>query len=780
MTTYKTGNPLGSSAAKDLFDNAENLDFAVNSITQTIWIDRLGKPRKSWFGMESAFLAQLASQEDRFNAFIERSGYQVIGDYADGPLTVTEYNQLIRYDNELWKLTAAIDLPYTTAGNTEETWNATDSLHFVSVGDAALRQNLGSNEKGLGLSLAGLEQGGNAQQAILYITPQMFGAIGDYDPDTDTGSNDTLALKKAISVAITLGYRDVIVPSGFKYLVDEPLNLGGEGYYGHKGISLISDGLANAEIYFRVPDNNSACIEMLGGSGMSTARRVVGLTIQPTKNKRYTGVGLRLAGACFTKNRYLWIRQFGIGVHLLNDQPGVFTEQNLFEDVRFHRNLVDVLMEVNGGEDSLHGNDFKTCHFQVKTTVAGDDGNTTPGIALEMRGITRPAYWYNSYFDVHMFGGAGATAIKLTKANTDNIKGNVVAEGNLILKSTDAISSFESKGGFYSVGSVTMDVASEPTARLSTFIFENRQSNTANFSSPRLTGLSPRQLPLYAADRTDNGCAPFVFRLVGPNSDGLGYGTSGAPGSDHTFGYVPVGGNLQSFVPGLKLSGDGSSFSSYAPTLYISNATVGVQLAPRFFGPRVDNAIDFGAAGYRPKQYWGVNSSINTSDARHKTDPREPVEAEIEAFYEIGQLPWVWQWLIKYQSEGDGARLHSGPTVQAAIAIMEKYSLDWRNYSAFCFDKQDAQEEEIEMWDDYYVTVKGTRALYDEIGNCVQEAVPEHQELVLSAGNRVIKEAREAFEVYSFRKEELLLWILRATIEKQKNFEIRLSALEST
>lgn len=91
MTTYKTGNPLGSSAAKDLFDNAENLDFAVNSLTQTIWIDRLGKPRKSWFGMESAFLAQLASQEDRFNAFIERSGYQVIGDYADGPLTVTEY-----------------------------------------------------------------------------------------------------------------------------------------------------------------------------------------------------------------------------------------------------------------------------------------------------------------------------------------------------------------------------------------------------------------------------------------------------------------------------------------------------------------------------------------------------------------------------------------------------------------------------------------------------------------------------------------------------------------
>jgi hypothetical protein len=43
MSTYKTGNPLGSAAVKDLFDNAENLDFALNSLTALIWTDRLGK-----------------------------------------------------------------------------------------------------------------------------------------------------------------------------------------------------------------------------------------------------------------------------------------------------------------------------------------------------------------------------------------------------------------------------------------------------------------------------------------------------------------------------------------------------------------------------------------------------------------------------------------------------------------------------------------------------------------------------------------------------------------
>ncbi|USC04933.1 hypothetical protein [Klebsiella variicola] len=167
MSTYKTGNPLGSAAVKDLFDNAENLDFALNSLTALIWTDRLGKVRPSFFGMETSFLSQMASQESRFTSqladqdmrfdtFIASSGYDIVGDYTVGtipegnPLTITEYNQLIRYNNELYKLTAATNIPFTASGKTDETWTTTDSAHFVSVGDAALRQNLGSSE-GFGL-----------------------------------------------------------------------------------------------------------------------------------------------------------------------------------------------------------------------------------------------------------------------------------------------------------------------------------------------------------------------------------------------------------------------------------------------------------------------------------------------------------------------------------------------------------------------------------------------------------------------------------------------------
>ncbi|HFI7529052.1 TPA: tail fiber domain-containing protein [Escherichia coli] len=141
MTTYATNNPIGSMDPKDLFDNAQNLDFAVNDITKAFWKDRFGRSRPTMFGMEQAFSAQLLSQQQRFDNFIQSSGYKVIGDYTAGPLTINEYNQLIRYQGELYKLTAATPLGFTTTGNDATSW-ANDSAHFVSVGDAALRQEL--------------------------------------------------------------------------------------------------------------------------------------------------------------------------------------------------------------------------------------------------------------------------------------------------------------------------------------------------------------------------------------------------------------------------------------------------------------------------------------------------------------------------------------------------------------------------------------------------------------------------------------------------------------
>ncbi|URU47592.1 tail fiber domain-containing protein [Klebsiella pneumoniae] len=248
-------------------------------------------------------------------------------------------------------------------------------------------------------------------------------------------------------------------------------------------------------------------------------------------------------------------------------------------------------------------------------------------------------------------------------------------------------------------------------------------------------------------------------------SMGIGYGgASGVKAAEWYFngGITPSHRLVASSASGMTLEA-GGNFSVVGNTF-----------------PAADGTYSLGTPSGRWSQVFASNSVIGTSDETHKTRPRADTPAETDAYYEIGQLPGVWQWLEKYMVEGDDARLHSGPTVQAAIAVMDKYGLDWREYSAFCYDEWDAQDTIIESWDDEWEVIPGTPAELDEEGNVVVEAVPETRTLIRAAGSNVIQEAREAGNVYAFRKEELLFWISRATIAKQQDIEKRLAAIEAS
>lgn len=226
-------------------------------------------------------------------------------------------------------------------------------------------------------------------------------------------------------------------------------------------------------------------------------------------------------------------------------------------------------------------------------------------------------------------------------------------------------------------------------------------------------------LRFYTDDMSQSSTSPFVISY------------NHGKNTNNPNGYADNAG-----IGGLKVSHYPTSFridvyAAGTPTTTAGGASVGAS----GISPTVDNQSALGATSLRWTQLYAANSTINTSDANHKTIPVNPSETEMAAFYEIASLPWAWQWLEKYQIEGDEARLHSGPTVQAAIEVMGKHGLNWTDYSAFCYDS----------WQEGF----------DEQGNFIP------------AGG-----------VYSFRKEELLLWMLRATVEKQKSIEARLSALE--
>ncbi|WP_225037491.1 hypothetical protein [Pseudomonas aeruginosa] len=128
MTTFQTLNPLGSKDPRDLYDNAENYDAAMNDRANQQWIDRFGVGRPTWFGVEQ-----------RVNEFLAASGFESTPlEYVDGsPLTVDRPTQLIQRDGNLYSVKLPASFPIELSGN----WSTDQNLLVAQV-DRSLRQQL--------------------------------------------------------------------------------------------------------------------------------------------------------------------------------------------------------------------------------------------------------------------------------------------------------------------------------------------------------------------------------------------------------------------------------------------------------------------------------------------------------------------------------------------------------------------------------------------------------------------------------------------------------------
>lgn len=218
MTTYNTGNALGSPAVKDLFDNAENLDTAVNDVSTENWADRLGKVRKTYHGMEmifgrfldssnTLFQGFMESSADEFSGFMEMSdeafqqfllssGYDDLGDYAAG-IVLTARNQVFARDGNLYRVAASVALPYTTTG----AWES-ESTNFVIVGDNSLRQQLADPDLGGGSLVGVIQTGAGAGVRSVQEKSEDIVSPMDYEAAGDGVDGDTAAFVK-LEAAVT-------------------------------------------------------------------------------------------------------------------------------------------------------------------------------------------------------------------------------------------------------------------------------------------------------------------------------------------------------------------------------------------------------------------------------------------------------------------------------------------------------------------------------------------------------------------------------------------------
>ncbi|MBM9911906.1 MULTISPECIES: tail fiber domain-containing protein [Stenotrophomonas] len=205
-----------------------------------------------------------------------------------------------------------------------------------------------------------------------------------------------------------------------------------------------------------------------------------------------------------------------------------------------------------------------------------------------------------------------------------------------------------------------------------------------------------------------------------------------------------------------------ASTNEAQPTQFLSIAHSNVK-------PNVTNVVSLGLPSNLWTQLFAGNTTISSSDARLKTEPRQLREAEFKAGSAISRLPAVWRWLSRVngdgcEPEGKEARKHIGPTVQAVMAVMEANGLDPFSYSFICYDEWEAEPEQWHEW-------PAKDAVLGDNDEVLEPAV--------EAGRELVQPAREAGNQYSFRKEEMLCFMVSALAAENDALVAKVDALDT-
>lgn len=815
MTTYATNNPRGSMDPKDLFDNAQNLDFAVNDITKAIWKDRFGRDRKTYWGMEQEFSAQLLSQkqtgeaqlqnqkeeldaqvlsqEQRFSYFIMNSGYKFVGEYTDGPLTITEYNQLIRYQNEFYKLTASTTLPFTTTGNDATSW-ANDSLHFVSVGDAALRQELSAPG---GASLVGYSFNGAAYSVRTVLSKlrdsaaniEDFGAVGDGIAD------DTAAFKTANNLLQADTY--IALSPGKSYKIS-----------GVTFTNKISLGCPNGRAKI-ISDTGVHWIIPTGDLDISIENIDIIPTLKPDINNKTTAVSIEVTQKNFGPGGFAVIS----GVRVKKGTTSGFYTGIAVKNQSVTLDGCEVVLRES------HTNPAAKDGSIANWEVNSGDGILLDGTTYSYLRNCKVYYATNAFRsvgqieDVHFYGCMALTNRRCfvfdslsRPANQHRINN---CHGSTYLCGIE-MGDDTGRNVFCSIESssimVRQDASAEQIifaklyldgANINNFQAYNdgtRGSNDIGIYLRTFDGVGTRRVMVSGLHCKGVGTGVYLdtsernyisdvsmmqANMVGPAPKVYAYGPNntstpvisayGFPDQENVF---PAGMTAPRMMAtdsiGLKdkntISNEGAyqfRIRNVAGNFWIESADAsgslqhsvtvsqGGSLQTQGLYPLAGNKYTLGTPSLAWSGGYTQTALTVTSDERAKTVPEEITDAMLDAAAEVDWC--MFQYLDRVEKKGaDGARWHFGAIAQRFVEAFQKHGLDPFRFAFICYDEWDAEDEVV-----------------GEDGEIVSEAV--------SAGSR-----------YGIRYEEAL--VLEAALQRrnyarlladQETMAARIEKLES-
>lgn len=321
------------------------------------------------------------------------------------------------------------------------------------------------------------------------------------------------------------------------------------------------------------------------------------------------------------------------------------------------------------GSHTIIGGQFGKLSILSGTSPAGVNGGKTIGARI-LGDVT--VNLSNSIFSSNQFGSVTVTFGAGTSQHTLDVSNNTI--GTTIVNNGNANSIIQR---ITSAGS-TMDIS----------VGASTWTNTTKYYS--------------------DGDIEFSGRLVIPNNKNLRIRDAGGAvrnlatlnnNDDFTFG-ESNGANFTALFggsAGVFIAVDGSSR---------------FQSTVNSWRPVADDSYTLGNAGNRYTVVWATTGTINTSDAREKTEMRSLSDAEIRAAKNIKIGAFKWLKAIDEKGE-DNARLHFGVIAQDVAAALQAEGLDPGHYAFWCADRI---SEDVETRHEDGSMTRETRPVLDENG----------------------------------------------------------------
>lgn len=656
MTTYNTGNPIGSTDARDLYDNAQILDKAVNG-TGT-YADRFGVARRSLAKMDSDFSAQLADAESDLNVY--RADAAVSASQALGYLNTIRTTSYGAYASDpdtdpLGNPPTIGDEYFNTTGNLLKrfngaTWQASD-INTANLAAPTGASLVGYTPAGTGAVATTVQ---SKLRETVSVTDFYANGVSGAKVDPTGVIDSTLGIQAAINTG-----KHVVFPAGSYKANNLTQSTGFQRFYAHGHVNIIKNAngplLTASGSYVEFDGLQFIGTGFAGDNVVATGNhpRFINCASYGAAGRalKATGGHVQIIGTCgiyATTDTSATGYDIEIGVSgtatLYHELWGVYTSQ-----------ATGGILLVDTGTHHIVGGQFGKLTIKYGTSPAGVNGGMTIGARIlgDVLVEQSNAVFSGNQFSTVTITFAAGTGQHTLDTSNNLVNSTIVNNGNGNSPIVKSIGSGNPTGIRLQYG---QDNYGNPVIRYVSgdIYFENSHLNMANGKALKFAD---------SAGTVRNGI-------------------SLSSGDDWSIGGFDAGAASGNFMN--IIAGSGGMY------LVVDGASR-VQVTDSYFRPIADGSYNLGSAANRFNTIYATNATISTSDEREKQDIASLDDAEKRVAVTLKGMVKKFRFRDAVKEKGDGARLHVGVIAQEVVAAFQSEGLDAMRYGIICYDEWEAE-----------------------------------------------------------------------------------------